>query len=68
MVQVARDTTVMSTAIRRIVIGRAKPEAIQYSGVFWIASQARNDGGAYRHCEDSERSEEDEAIQKNAAY
>ena len=31
--------------------------------IVWIASQARNDGDTHRHCEDSERSEEDEAIQ-----
>ena len=31
------------TSLRRTVIARVKPEAIQYRGVFWIASQARND-------------------------
>ena len=35
--------SVMSTVIRRIVIARAKPETIRHSGVFRIASQARND-------------------------
>ena len=37
------STDVLSTETWRIVIARAKPEAIRYSGVFRIASQARND-------------------------
>ena len=36
--------------------------------IFWIASQARNDGNLQRHCEDSERSEEGEAIQKKQKH